>query len=94
MAVRVSGNLRVRESDWESLCERARIGLGVAPNGEGPEGEGEASVASGRKRKGKEGDRKRVRGPGRVRGRGERKSAFNARFNEERERKKKGWDLV
>jgi hypothetical protein len=30
---------------------------------------------------------------GRVRGRGERKSAFNAMFNEERERKK-GWDLV
>jgi hypothetical protein len=63
------------------------MGLGVAPNEKGPEGEGEAGVAGGRKRKRKEGDRKRVRGPGRVRGRGERKSAFNARFNEEREKK-------
>jgi hypothetical protein len=51
------------------------MGLGVAPNGKGPEGEGEAGVAGGRKRKRKEGDRKRVRGPGRER-------ALSVAFNE------------
>jgi hypothetical protein len=30
-----------RESDWEGLCERVRMGLGVAPYGKGTEGEGD-----------------------------------------------------
>jgi hypothetical protein len=55
----------VRESDWEGLCERVRMGLGVAPDGKGTEGEGEAGVASGRKGRGNRGRQEKSERTGR-----------------------------